>query len=493
MTHPTLHEMLQDPMLKDAQILAGDPRLPGPDSVCVVESLEQLPDLEAGGIAVLGGRATVDSLGYRLDVTLREVAAQGVAGVMLTGSSVPERVSATTSALARRAGVVLIGAPTSAGMAEIVVALHSAIQGAAEQALRRTEAVWMQLRQAESGAQPGDTEALRAAASEALDVPIELRQPTPGEPSSEVFVDGQVVSTLSAPRRNGHLATATRLSVALTAAAMERSLQASVRTEEAPIRSRDAVLSELLVAGDSQAPAIAARARHLALPIDGWHRALLLQLEGSNDPPGFDFIETLGRLALRSVVPGPHQWHLARSGDNVVILQMWRKQPPVGATREGLRAAQGILGGARNQFTQIDVRCGVGTIHEGVAGLRATVAEARAALASHATRPVAVFDQAGLQTMLLEWYGTDTARQAVKDLLEPLDSLGGERARTAISTLQIYLDEQGSLVRVGERLHLHRNAVAYRMKRIGGLLDADLDDPEQRLALQLACRARLFR
>jgi DNA-binding PucR family transcriptional regulator len=103
------------------------------------------------------------------------------------------------------------------------------------------------------------------------------------------------------------------------------------------------------------------------------------------------------------------------------------------------------------------------------------------------------YDVIGLQPMLLEWYGSDTARQAIRELLTPLDELGGERAETAISTLQAYLDEQGSLIRAAARLQVHRNAVAYRMRRISKLLDVDLHDADQRLALQLACRARLLR
>jgi sugar diacid utilization regulator len=307
-----------------------------------------------------------------------------------------------------------------------------------------------------------------------------------------VFVDGRSVAAISAPSERGHLATAARLSVALTAAAMERSLEASVRTQEAPIRSRDAVLSELLVAGDNHVPGLVARARHLGVPIDGWHRALMLQVDLAGETPGFDFIQTIGRLALRSIGTGPHQWHLARSSDSLVLLQMWRRNPLPAAHKEGVQAARRVIDDAGAQFTQVNLRCGVGTIHEGISGLRATVAEARAALGSQHNRQIAAFDQAGLQTMLLEWYATDTARQAVKDLLEPLDQLGGDRARTAIATLQTYLDEQGSLVRVAERLHLHRKAVAYRMKRISNLLQTELEDPEQRLALQLACRARLF-
>ena len=53
-------------------------------------------------------------------------------------------------------------------------------------------------------------------------------------------------------------------------------------------------------------------------------------------------------------------------------------------------------------------------------------------------------------------------------------------------------DEQGSIVRTAKALHLHRNAAAYRLRRITDLLEVDLEDPDQRLALQLACRARLI-
>ena len=65
------------------------------------------------------------------------------------------------------------------------------------------------------------------------------------------------------------------------------------------------------------------------------------------------------------------------------------------------------------------------------------------------------------------------------------------RAETAIRTLA-YLDKQGSIIRTAQKLHLHRNAVANRLRGITELLEMDLDDPDQRLALQLACRARLL-
>jgi DNA-binding PucR family transcriptional regulator len=129
-------------------------------------------------------------------------------------------------------------------------------------------------------------------------------------------------------------------------------------------------------------------------------------------------------------------------------------------------------------------------------GLRASAAEARAALvaARAAGKPAGVsgHDTTGIQRMLMEWYASDTARASVRAQLAPLERLGPVRGETAIRTLATYLDQQGSIVRTAEQLHLHRNAVAYRLRQITKLLGVDLGDSDQRLALQLACRARLL-
>jgi hypothetical protein len=132
----------------------------------------------------------------------------------------------------------------------------------------------------------------------------------------------------------------------------------------------------------------------------------------------------------------------------------------------------------------VPVWCGVG----------ADAAEARAALArAHATGVVGVplrYDAADPDRLVLELAGSATAQSAAAGLLAPLERLGPRRSDTAIETLRVYLDCWGSLVKTGEILHLHPNAVAHRMKRIRALIPAALDDPNQRLALQIACRAR---
>jgi DNA-binding PucR family transcriptional regulator len=95
--------------------------------------------------------------------------------------------------------------------------------------------------------------------------------------------------------------------------------------------------------------------------------------------------------------------------------------------------------------------------------------------------------------MLIDWLGSPAAQHSTQRLLAPFDELDPERALAAVRTLSAYLDERGSLSRSAERLHLHRNAVAYRMRQIRErLAGIDLDDPDRRLELQLACRAWLL-
>jgi DNA-binding PucR family transcriptional regulator len=130
----------------------------------------------------------------------------------------------------------------------------------------------------------------------------------------------------------------------------------------------------------------------------------------------------------------------------------------------------------------------VSTAHEGLLGLRTCASEARTAL-RRSELPLATYDLAGLDRMLEEWYASDAAQQAVRELLQPVLDLGGARAGRLLAILRAYLDHHGSPARAAEELHLHRNAVSRNVRRIERLLQADLDDPQQRLALQLACRA----
>jgi DNA-binding PucR family transcriptional regulator len=183
------------------------------------------------------------------------------------------------------------------------------------------------------------------------------------------------------------------------------------------------------------------------------------------------------------------EWYRARLDEELLIVHAGPSGPALPVAR--------VLSAARDTFPTATFFCGVGGHGHGAPGLRESAAQAATAAAAargwgRPGTPVHI-DAVGLPPLMVDWLGTPAAQDAMGRLLGPLIDQGGARADTAIRTLQVYLDERGSLARAGERLHLHKNAVSYRMKRIRtALADVDLDDPDRRLELQLACRAWLL-
>ena len=179
-----------------------------------------------------------------------------------------------------------------------------------------------------------------------------------------------------------------------------------------------------------------------------------------------------------------------QDGGDLVVLEALRVGHGLGGTLPAMVTAFASPATAKRQEWRqrsssrlsVSVVCGVG----------ADAGQARAALArARAAGVVDVplrFDAADPDGLVHELAGSPTARESAAGLLAPLEKLGERRAATAIETLRVYLDCWGSLARSGRMLHLHPNAVAHRMKRIRAVLPADLDDPQQRLALQIACR-----
>ena len=53
-------------------------------------------------------------------------------------------------------------------------------------------------------------------------------------------------------------------------------------------------------------------------------------------------------------------------------------------------------------------------------------------------------------------------------------------------TLQVYLQEERSLVRASERLHIHKNTLLYRIRRIEDKYKVDLNDTQERTAIMVS-------
>lgn len=469
-------------------------------TIALVEDLGELERVPAEAIVLLTEAASAAADTYRFDVGVRLAHTRGAAALVLSGQA-PGRLTPTASALAQRAGIGILATRERADLAQLAAAIERELAGGADAALMRAHTA---MRAIAAHPEDGRPEALVERAGAALGVEI-VAADEPGDGvAAPVVVDGEVDGWLTAPPQDGDLALATALVLRLAADALARQRERTRRAEELPIRSRSEALTELLAAAPEERPRLVRRVRDLGVPIDGWHIAARVELENPGELAGkrgrdrelaaYEARQAIFQTALQTLRASGGSWHSAQTGSAGVLLRVYPDDPGMHATGETVAAVDRALRRARARVPGAVLRCGVGSVHAGPTGLLSTVAEAKAAVAAaraagHVDRAVA-FDSVGLRRTLLEWYASDTAREAVANVLAPLDRLGGRKAEQAIQTLQAYLDRQCSLSRTAKALNLHRNAVAYRINRIFEQLDVDRDNPDDLLLLQLACRAR---
>lgn len=90
---------------------------------------------------------------------------------------------------------------------------------------------------------------------------------------------------------------------------------------------------------------------------------------------------------------------------------------------------------------------------------------------------------------LLDRLGQDLD-QFYRSVIGRLDLPEVKNRDELLRTLHVYLESQGNAVAAAERLHIHRNTLRYRLKRIQELIGRDLEDPHERFSIWLALKAR---
>jgi hypothetical protein len=488
-----VRDLLATPLLTHLEVVAGaDGRTPV-RSVALLEEMHAIERTPAGAFAVLTRAASADLSGYQFDTAVRLAAQRQLAGLALVFPA-DTRLPPTAASIAERSQVSIVQLPPDANLGELCVHLTHELD-------RDSGRLWAGLR-AVLGLLDDDRAVDPAYVADlvqrTLGTPVSSAPDAAGDDDlqCEVTADGDVEAVLAAPRGGEPGDTATHLALALGASLSGRAIERERRRTEAPIRSSAPLLSELVLTAPAQADLLADRARDLRLPVDGWHLVLRLEwlnvetLAGGDELAQIQMADQLTRLALQQVRSHSGSWHAAPVGTALLLIRMSPGRPSDGHVDEAAGNARRVVERLHSRFPGLELRGGIGQAHPGVAGLRASAAEARAAMAGARLNGVNVFDDSRVHRMLSEWYASDAVRDSARELLAPLDALGPARASKAIETLRTYLDTGGSLVETGKALHLHRNAVAYRMRRILNALDTDLDDPDRRLTLHLACRAR---
>lgn len=455
-----------------------------------VIGLDALGSTAPGSLAIVAGDHSPAP--YLVDVAVRQASALALAGLVF---SAPFALPETAGVLAARGEVPLLAAEGLRGtdLAFAIDRLLSA--GTAESMTRAAAAIE---RATAVAAEAGSTaEGILAAASAVAGETLSMQEDPLADPTqiSTVFIGEVPVGRIVADAGSASAAA----TVPVVAALVSRTLQRQLRERFAPTQSRADLIVELVLAEAARVDAFVAPAARLGLPLQLSHATALLRPRHRNDPEltaPHAIAPAVELFALQLVEEHPELWHIAHFQDDLLIVSTEEHgasdhQRRLRAVAVRIQRYAQSLAGSDWSYT-----LGLGTPNTGATGLRQSLAEARvaveSAIAAGRLGGVQTTDVTGLRRVLLDLYASPMSRGLLQDVLHPLDALGPQRAMTAVRTLLAYLSTRNSLGQAATRLMLHPNAVGYRMRWIRETLDLDLDDPDVRFAVELACRVRLL-
>jgi hypothetical protein len=453
--------------------------------------LDDLGTATAGHLVVATTDAGAPVRAYQVDIAVRRAIACEVAALVLPGlDALPE----TARSLAARGGLPVLG--TRADPTALAVFADRLVRRGAAGSLARAEHAAEAVAHVLATEPPDVRAAVLDAAGAALGVVLRVDE-APGVrwTDADAVCIGEVpLGRLVADRSDPAVA----LTVPVVAAMLSRAVARETQDRYGPVRSRADVVVELLLADSARIDAIGVEAARAGLPVGLSHAVAWLVPRWRPDPlrrAPASLGAALELRALQLVDARPETWHVATFHDDLVVVASEETGAPDHQRRlrevvERLCADGRALAGEGWTFT-----VGLGTPLGGAAGLRQSAGEARiaadSAVAAGRLGAVEVTDVTGLRRVLLDFHASPLSRTLLDDLLAPLDALGTEPADTAVRTLLAYLSTRNSLARAAALLTLHPNAVNYRVRRIETTLGLDLDDPDTRFALELACRLRL--
>ncbi|WP_423464062.1 PucR family transcriptional regulator [Promicromonospora sp. MS192] len=495
MEHTTTDRVALDEIIEQtdrfgARVLAGDPS--GVDVTGVeVLALDDLAGASRGCLVVAAPPPGGSARPYQVDIALRRAIASEVAALVLIGDVT---LSETSRTLAARGSLTVLGAVGAP--AELAVFVDRLVRRGAAGALSRAEhAIEVVSRIADAGA-PDVRHAILEAASAALGVVLHVEEgPGVRWTDAEAVCIGEVpVGRLVAERSDPAIS----IALPVIASVLSRAVSRESQDRFGPVRSRADLIVELLFAESSRIDSLAVDAARAGLPVQLSHAVAWITPRLPDAPERrlpASLVAAVELHALRLVDERTETWHVAGFHDGLLIVASEELGAP-----DHQRRLREVVERFVEQVTELvgdgwTFTVGLGTPQSAAAGLRQSATEARiaaeSAIAAGRLGAVEATDVTGLRRVLLDFYASPLSRTLLDDILSPLDALGPERADVAVRTLLAYLSTRNSLARAAELLTLHPNAVNYRVQRIRRTLDLDLDDPDTRFALELACRLRL--
>ena len=259
---------------------------------------------------------------------------------------------------------------------------------------------------------------------------------------------------------------------------------------EAEHRLRGDFFDDLLESSAESGESFVSRGRHLGYDVQQPRAALAIRPEDASGSQSDGEIDRLAREIGEYVSRHQTSGMVAPRRQTVALFLAIDPIADLGPAR---RFAEDLRGYVASQLGT-PVSIGIGSLHPGVLGLRTAYHEAEQAerIGREIFGPgqVTSFSDLGVYRLLYTFRQNQELADFCGETLAPLAEYDAKNGTSLVDTLETYFRCDANLGTAAEALYLHRNSLAYRLRRISELTGFNLDNLEDRFRLQLALKAR---
>lgn len=309
-----------------------------------------------------------------------------------------------------------------------------------------------------------------------------------------------VVGYLWVTDPSGHLSHRAEQMVSHAAGACALEMVRQRAMVEGESRVRNSFLEDLLSGAVTSVNSTRRRARFLGYDLRGEQVVFSLDLDRFSDfitnhdmdESGIQRLKERFRRGVDAYIPGIWNRTLIwEHSDSLVVLAPTGKGYDTRSFRERVEA---LRQNVEQRLAGPTVSAGIGRPYADLTKLHHSYREAEHALrigtAVSGYSSTSAFDDLGAYRLLFHLRDQPELAIFCEETIGGLERYDEEHDAHLTETLARFLELQGSLSQTAQFLHLHRNGLMYRLRRIQDIAGCDLDNPAQRLALQLALLAR---
>lgn len=292
------------------------------------------------------------------------------------------------------------------------------------------------------------------------------------------------------------------ITIERAASEVAREMLARAALDEVERRFRNDFLHDLLNGQIKSRQAIFRRARAIGFNPNRRYAAIVIDIDraeehylSNSDSSESHFRNILAKF-VRAVdrVLASNEFVLMDESDSVTLLAPVSTDSPEKARQQLILLSERIRNAVAKELSGITVSIGIGKPCENITDISASYQEAIEALhggrLAYGPSAITYYDDLGVYRLLGRVQAENDLITFYKETVMPLDAYDQKHNADLLQTLQVFLQENGSIRKVAERLYLHPNTVRQRLQRIERLTRKSLTSVEDVLSLATGLKVR---